>query len=64
MISDDLVFSWVKDTVNDLSILQLVPVEHFDVLVRVLIELSDAAVDVLGNAVVARFEDGLLDCFF
>ena len=64
MISDDLVFSWVRDSVNDLSILQLVPVEHFNVLVRVLIDLSDAAVDVLGNAVVARFEDGLLDCFF
>lgn len=53
-----------KDTVFELSILKLVPVEHLDVLVGVLIELSDAAVDVLGNAVVARFEDGLLDCFF
>ena len=44
-----------KDTVFELSFLQLVPVEHLDVLIRVLIELADAAVDVLRNAVVARF---------
>ena len=38
----------------------MIPVEHLNILIGVLIELADATVDVLRNALVASMEDGLL----
>ena len=43
------------------SILPLIPVEHLDVLVGMLVQLADAAVDVLWDAAMTGCEDGLLD---
>ena len=37
----------------------IIPVEHLNILVGVLVELSDAAVDVLWDTVMAGMEDGL-----
>ena len=46
----------------ELSVLQVIPVKHFDILVGMLVELADATVDVLGDALVAGMKDGLPDC--
>ena len=41
----------------------LVPAKHLNILIGVLVQLADAAVDVIGNALVAGITDGLLNRF-
>ena len=43
------------------SVLLFVPAKLFNVIICVLIELADPAVDVLRDALTTRFLDGLLD---
>ena len=52
---------------NELTILEkdknsllIIPVEHLNILIGVLVQLADAAVDVLWDTVMAGMEDGLL----
>ena len=40
----------------------MIPVEHLNILVGVLVELSDATVDVLWDTVLVGIKDGLLHC--
>ena len=49
-----------EDT-DQLSVLLLVPVEHLNILVGMLVELADATVDVLLNALVTSLDEYLFD---
>ena len=51
-----------KDTDAYTISVRLIPVDHLDVLVGMLIQLADPTVDILGDALMAGFKDSLPYC--